>query len=67
MTLNGYETSVDVATPENMQKIVEIGMKLLDKPIWRVNLETGRYEKIEGEWLNSEALARFAELLSEEW
>ena len=49
-----------------MRKIVEIGMKLLDKPVSRVNLETGRYEKIEGEGLNSEALARFAKLLSEE-
>lgn len=65
-TLTGIEASVDVATPQNMQKLLEIGKKLLEKPTSRVNLDTGRHEEIEGEGINAEALARFAKLLSDE-
>jgi hypothetical protein len=45
---------------------VEIGKEVLKKPVSRVNLDTGRFEQIEGEGTNEEALAEFAKLLSEE-
>ncbi|XP_056169574.1 uncharacterized protein LOC115685894 [Syzygium oleosum] len=65
-TLTGEESSVDVATPENLQRLMEIGQMLLQKPVSRVNLETGRFEEIEGEGTNGDALSRFAIRLSEE-
>ena len=45
---------------------MEIGNELLKRPVSRVNLETGRFEKIEGEGTNEEALTYFAKLLAEE-
>ncbi|KAF4380762.1 hypothetical protein F8388_017116 [Cannabis sativa] len=65
-TLVGAESSVDVATTENLQRLVEIGNKLLEKPISRVNLETGKYQPIQGEGTNAQALTHFAKLLSQE-
>ncbi|KAI6700088.1 hypothetical protein NL676_014412, partial [Syzygium grande] len=65
-TLTGEESSIDVATPENLQRLMEIGQMLLQKPVSRVNLETGRFEEIEGEGTNGDALSRFAIRLSEE-
>lgn len=57
---------MDIATTENMEKLVQIGNDLLKKPISRVNLETGRYEQVVGEGTNEAAIVRFAQLLSEE-
>ena len=65
-TLTGDEASTDVATEENMQRLVQIGKELLEKPVSRVNLETGKFEAIEGEGTYGEALSYFAELLSNE-
>ncbi|KAH7569709.1 hypothetical protein JRO89_XS06G0252100 [Xanthoceras sorbifolium] len=65
-TLAGDAKSVDMSTQENMQRLKEIGMELLKEPVSRVNLETGIFEKQEGEGTNEEALARFAKLLAEE-
>ena len=65
-TLTGDASSVDITTTENLQRLVEIGKELLKKPVSRVNLETGRFEKIEGEGTDEEALTYFAELLVEE-
>lgn len=65
-TLTGDASSVDVATSKNLQALVEIGNKLLKKPVSRVNLENGRYEVVQGEGTNEEALTRFAKLLSDE-
>ncbi|KAL2531877.1 Patatin-like protein 2 [Abeliophyllum distichum] len=62
--LFGEESSVDIATLQNMQKLMQIGDSLLKKPISRLNLETGRQEQVQGEGTNKEALTRFAELLS---
>ncbi|KAK2967545.1 hypothetical protein RJ640_030416, partial [Escallonia rubra] len=45
---------------------IQIGNKLLEKPVSRVNVETGVFEAVEGEGTNSEALTRFAKLLSDE-
>ncbi|KAK3023973.1 hypothetical protein RJ639_042863 [Escallonia herrerae] len=61
-----YLPSVDIATKENMDALVQIGNKLLEKPVSRVNVETGVFEPVEGEGTNSEALIRFAKLLSDE-
>lgn len=65
-TLTGEESSVDVATPENLHRLMEIGQMLLQKPVSRVNLETGRFEEIEGEGTNEDALNCFATQLSKE-
>ncbi|KAH9711761.1 Patatin [Citrus sinensis] len=65
-TLSGDAASADIATEENMQRLVETGTKLLKEQVSRVNLETGRYEKVDGEVTNEEALAHFAKLLSEQ-
>ena len=65
-TLTGDASFVDIATTENLQRLVEIGKELLKKPVSRVNLETGRFEKIEDEGTNEEALTYFAKLLAEE-
>ncbi|EXC24872.1 Patatin group A-3 [Morus notabilis] len=65
-TLTGNESSVDVSTEENLKRLVEIGKEMLEKPVSRVNLETGKYETAEGEGTNAEALTEFAKLLSEE-
>ncbi|KAM7510354.1 hypothetical protein LguiB_009229 [Lonicera macranthoides] len=64
--LTGDTSSVDVATTENLNALVEIGNKLLKKNVSRVNLETCMFEAVEGEGTNAEALTRFAKLLSEE-
>ncbi|KAA8531731.1 hypothetical protein F0562_006552 [Nyssa sinensis] len=65
-TLIGETSSVDNATDENMQSLVQIGEKLLETPVSRMNLETGSFEAVEGEGTNKEALSRFANLLSGE-
>ncbi|KAL3722197.1 hypothetical protein ACJRO7_034549 [Eucalyptus globulus] len=65
-TLIGEESSVDVATPKNLQRLMEIGQKLLQKRVSRVKLETGRFEEIEGEGTNGDALNCFATRLSTE-
>ena len=56
---------MDIATRENLNKLVETGEALLKKPVSRVNLETGQFEEA-GEGSNENALADFARLLSEE-
>ncbi|XP_022155483.1 patatin-like protein 2 isoform X1 [Momordica charantia] len=65
-TLTGDVASVDVATQENLQRLIETGEALLKKPVSRVNLETGKFEPVEGEGSNEEAVAEFAKMLSEE-
>ncbi|CAO2149731.1 unnamed protein product [Urochloa humidicola] len=65
-SLTGKMSSVDIATKENMESLVGIGKALLKKQVARVNIDTGVYEPVGGEGTNEEALARFAEKLSEE-
>ena len=65
-TLTGDASSVDMATKENMERLVQIGGELLKKPVSRVNLETGKFEAVLGEGTNEEALSHFAKLLSDE-
>jgi hypothetical protein len=64
--LNGEAASVDIATRENLERLVEIGKELLKKPVSRVNLDTGMFEEIKDEGTNEEALTHFAQLLVEE-
>jgi patatin-like phospholipase/acyl hydrolase len=65
-SLLGRTASVDVATKKNMEALIEIGENLLKKNVARVNIDTGKYEVVEDEKTNEEALARFARKLSEE-
>ncbi|GAA0174110.1 hypothetical protein Leryth_013660 [Lithospermum erythrorhizon] len=65
-SLTGESSSLDIATTENLERLAEIGNDLLNKPVSRVNLETGGYEAVHGEGTNEEALTRFARLISEE-
>ncbi|KAK1383332.1 Patatin [Heracleum sosnowskyi] len=64
--LTGNTTSVDIATATNMEALADIGNKLLEKSVARVNIETGAFEPVVGEGTNSDALTRFAKLLSDE-
>lgn len=57
--LNGTEASVDVATKGNLERLVEIGKKILKKPHSRVNLETGLTEPIPKGGTNEEVLKRY--------
>ncbi|KAL0424594.1 UNVERIFIED_CONTAM: Patatin-like protein 3, partial [Sesamum radiatum] len=66
-TLFGDKCSLDIATPENLEALVEAANQLLKKPMSSVNLEMGEFEEIEGEGTNEEVLIRFARQLSEEW
>ncbi|GLT45059.1 hypothetical protein SLA2020_189210 [Shorea laevis] len=63
-TLIADASTVDLATKENLQKLVEIGKVLLNKPASRVNLEDGRFVQVEGGCSNEEAHAKFAKQLS---
>lgn len=63
--MSGDESSVDIATEKNLKRLVEIGKGLLKKPVSRVNMDTGRYEKSEGEGTYEAALVQFAIQLSE--
>nr|GMD94572.1 Acyl transferase/acyl hydrolase/lysophospholipase [Ipomoea batatas] len=51
-------SSVDAATKENLEKLVETGEKLLKKPVSRVNLEIGVSEPIANSGTNEDALKR---------
>ncbi|WVY90995.1 hypothetical protein V8G54_036509 [Vigna mungo] len=65
-TLTGTDSSVDIATKENLEKLSEIGENLLKKPVSRVNLENGLFEPLKNGETNQEALKRFAKILSQE-
>lgn len=58
-TLSGTLSSVDFATKENLDNLVKIGQQLLQKPVSRVNLDTGEYEPLdENAGTNMDALKR---------
>ncbi|XP_057777577.1 patatin-like protein 2 [Salvia miltiorrhiza] len=65
-TLDGVENSVDVATKENLHKLVTIAQEMLAKPVSRVDLRSGLTVPIPDGGTNQEALKRFAYLLSNE-
>lgn len=58
-TLKGTAASVDVATKENLDKLVKIGENLLDKPESVVTWETGQTVTIENGGTNEDALKRY--------
>ena len=58
-TLTGTAASVDDSTKENLNKLVEIGEKLLKKPVSRVNLQTGYSEPVKNCGTNEEALRMY--------
>ncbi|KAE8655143.1 Patatin-like protein 2 [Hibiscus syriacus] len=64
--LTGDASSTDKATEKNMMSLVEIGEQLLQKPVSKMNLDTGIFEPVDDEGTNQEALSRFAKMLSEE-
>ncbi|KAH7850811.1 hypothetical protein Vadar_003261 [Vaccinium darrowii] len=55
-TLSGILSSVDGSTTNNLENLVEVGEKLLTKPVSRVNIGTGRNEPIPNGGTNEEAL-----------
>ncbi|XP_047334932.1 patatin-like protein 2 [Impatiens glandulifera] len=63
---DGAISSVDIATKENLENLVRVGEKLLEKPVSRVNLETGEVNPTSENETNQEALIRFAKMLSQE-
>ncbi|GLT48794.1 hypothetical protein SLA2020_223930 [Shorea laevis] len=63
-TLSGVLGSIDIATKKNFDDLVEVGEKLLKKPVSKVNMETGLIEPC-GQGSNEEALKRFAKILSD--
>ncbi|XP_009590385.1 patatin-like protein 2 [Nicotiana tabacum] len=65
-TLSRTNSSVDISTKDNMDKLVEIGKNLLKKPVSRINSHTGLLEPCQNGGSNEESLKRFAKLLSEE-
>ncbi|GMI94083.1 phospholipase A IVA [Hibiscus trionum] len=64
--LTGDMAKSDIATDENMKNLIDVGEKLLKKRVSRINWETGRYEEVEEDITNEEALANFAKRLSDE-
>ncbi|KAF6143946.1 hypothetical protein GIB67_017554 [Kingdonia uniflora] len=65
-TLTGALSSVDIATKKNLKDLVNIGEGLLQKPVSRINMDTGIFEPSKTEGTNEQALKRFAKLLSSE-
>ncbi|XP_015698321.1 patatin-like protein 1 [Oryza brachyantha] len=58
--------ALDAATPENMDRLVDVGKRMLEQEVTRVDVETGKYEKVPDEGSNRDALIRMARTLSEE-
>ncbi|KAL5705881.1 Proteolipid protein 2 [Ranunculus cassubicifolius] len=65
-TLGATESSTDISTKENLETLVQVGGRLLKKPVSRVNLQTGIAEPVENGGTNEEALINFAKMLSKE-
>ncbi|KAG8087397.1 hypothetical protein GUJ93_ZPchr0010g8176 [Zizania palustris] len=64
--LTGDTASVDVSTPDNLKRLIDVGTALLDKPVCKVNVETGKNEPDLSRGTNREELNRFAKMLSDE-
>ncbi|KAL2318606.1 hypothetical protein Fmac_032482 [Flemingia macrophylla] len=61
-TLTGTNSSVDIATKENLEKLCQIGENLLKKPVSRVNLENGLCEPLKDGITNEDALKRLVKM-----
>ncbi|XP_047074393.1 patatin-like protein 2 [Lolium rigidum] len=64
--LKGDTSSVDVSTPENLNKLVGVGKALLKRSVCRVDVETGKSVPDKNRGTNEEELAHFALMLSQE-
>ncbi|KFK32501.1 hypothetical protein AALP_AA6G250900, partial [Arabis alpina] len=64
-TLSGDAASVDISTVENLDVLAKTGDELLNKPVSRVNLESGCNENAY-EVTNEKALIKLAGILSKE-
>ncbi|CAL2273526.1 unnamed protein product [Prunus armeniaca] len=64
-SLSNKKATVDIATDKNLKRLLEIEKALLKKPVSRVHLDTGMYEKSEGEVTYEEELIDFAKRLSD--
>lgn len=60
--MTGNLASVDIATKENLEGLVKVGERLLDKPASKINLDKGVYEAVENGGTNKEALRRCVHL-----
>ena len=57
-TLTGTDSSLDISTEENLERLCQIGEQLLKRPVSRVDLENGRFEPLENGGTNEDALKR---------
>ena len=64
--LKGDTSSVDVSTPENLNRLVQVGKALLKRSVCRVNVETGKTVPDHNRGTNEEELVSFARMLSQE-
>ena len=64
--LKGDTSSVDVSTPENLNRLVAVGKALLKRSVCRVDVETGKSVPDEERGTNEEELVHFALMLSHE-
>ncbi|KAK9670400.1 hypothetical protein RND81_13G199500 [Saponaria officinalis] len=65
-SLTGTAATADISTDENMEQLVKIGQDLLKKPTCRVDFDTGLLQPVPHLGTYSDALTRFAKLLSDE-
>ncbi|VFQ75288.1 unnamed protein product [Cuscuta campestris] len=65
-TLCGALSAVDMATKENMERLVRVGENLLRKPVCKLDRVTGEYKPVHNGGTNMEALKKFAKMLSDE-
>ncbi|EES10271.2 patatin-like protein 3 [Sorghum bicolor] len=64
--LEGDLLLMDCATDDNMKALIEVGSKVLEQKVAKVNLETGLYEHVPDGPTNDKALEEFAKKLSQE-
>ncbi|VAH71395.1 unnamed protein product [Triticum turgidum subsp. durum] len=64
--LKGETAFVDVSTPENLNRLVDVGQALLKRQVCKVNVETGKNEPDQNRGTNEKELVNFAHMLSEE-
>ncbi|KAF8765562.1 hypothetical protein HU200_008429 [Digitaria exilis] len=65
-TLPKEHSAMDDARDENILFLEKTAEELLDQPVARVNIDTGKYEPVDDEGTNREALVAFAKTLSNE-
>lgn len=57
--MTGDLASVDIATTDNLNNLVTVGKSLLDKPVTRLNSDSGVVELVPKGGTNGEALKRY--------